>query len=530
MKKIYTLVLICSGTIFFGNLSFAQEQPRVLGADDNFIIQKMKEDGLSDAMIDKLINEKKKFAGKGKNVVWTNLKNVQLPNPSAICDDIGVENGWGAWDGSPGTSGPPAFSAPTNPPPAPNGYTGFYLNDASSGDVPCTPGINPGDPLVPKLAPGFGNYSIGLGEPLLPNCYAEQITYPITVTTKDTNFLFTYAILLEDAGHDSANQPFFNVKMLDQGGNTIPNSYYIYVGGPNPPGFYSADPACNVFSLYYKPWTLRGVDLTPYIGQTVTFVATNVDCGYCGHFAQGFVDFDCDGILYSPRYCPGGPVTLNANSEPNSQYLWDNGSTAAAITLNTPVAGDTVSCTVTPWGGYSFKANYLLTPAQAIFSSTVSTNTVTFTNTSDATVSCFWDFGDGNTSTNCNPIHVYTSPGTYTVCLTVQTDACNGTTSCSTVTILSTGINEQNISANISFMPNPASDILFIDVKNSVLPQTIDATIYNLLGTEMSRGILSQQQGKYKMNVSLLPVGVYFVKLIIDNKEITKKIVVSREK
>ena len=529
MKKNYSLVLICSGTIFFGNISFAQEQPRVLGTDDNFI-QKMKADGLSDAVIEKIIKQRKEMMQKGKNVLWTNLKNAQLPVPSAICDDIGVENGWGAWDGAPGTSGPPAFSAPSNPPPAPNGNTGFYLNDAASGDVPCTPGTNPGDPTVPKLAQGFGNYSIGLGEPQTPYCYAEQITYPITVTTKDTNFLFTYAMLMEDPGHDSANQPFFNVMMLDQSGNTIPNSYFIYVSGPNMPGFYQADLACSFGATYYKPWTLRGVNLSPYIGQTVTFVATNVDCGYCGHFAQGFADFDCDGILYSPRYCPGGPVTLDARSEPNSQYLWEDGSTTAAITLSTPTAGDTVSCTVTPWGGYTFKASYILTPAQAIFSSTINTNTVTFTNTSDVSVSCFWNFGDGNTSTTCNPVHVYSSPGTYTVCLTIQTDACNGTTSCSTVTILSTGINEQNLQSSIAIMPNPASEMITVDVKNIFLPQTIEATVYNLIGTEMSLHSLSQQQGKYKMNISSLPVGVYFVKLVIDNKEITKKIVVSREK
>ena len=31
----------------------------------------------------------------------------------------------------------------------------------------------------------------------------------------------------------------------------------------------------------------------------------------------------------------------------------------------------------------------------------------------------FWDFGDGNTSTLENPIHVYQSPGDYEVTLTV---------------------------------------------------------------------------------------------------------------
>ena len=33
-----------------------------------------------------------------------------------------------------------------------------------------------------------------------------------------------------------------------------------------------------------------------------------------------------------------------------------------------------------------------------------------------------WDFGDGNTSTEVNPVHTYTAPGNYTVTLTVKNE------------------------------------------------------------------------------------------------------------
>jgi len=42
---------------------------------------------------------------------------------------------------------------------------------------------------------------------------------------------------------------------------------------------------------------------------------------------------------------------------------------------------------------------------------------IEFYNTSDGAVSYFWDFGDGETSTNINPLHTYTKPGTYEVAL-----------------------------------------------------------------------------------------------------------------
>jgi len=37
-----------------------------------------------------------------------------------------------------------------------------------------------------------------------------------------------------------------------------------------------------------------------------------------------------------------------------------------------------------------------------------------------APTSWFWEFGDGNTSTEQNPTHIYSNPGLYTVSLTVS--------------------------------------------------------------------------------------------------------------
>ncbi|MDI9634181.1 MAG: PKD domain-containing protein [Methanolinea sp.] len=46
-----------------------------------------------------------------------------------------------------------------------------------------------------------------------------------------------------------------------------------------------------------------------------------------------------------------------------------------------------------------------------------------------APASWHWDFGDGNTSSERNPVHTYVSPGTYTVTLTVRNAAGESTTS-----------------------------------------------------------------------------------------------------
>lgn len=54
---------------------------------------------------------------------------------------------------------------------------------------------------------------------------------------------------------------------------------------------------------------------------------------------------------------------------------------------------------------------------------------VQFTNLTPGTInSILWDFGDGNTSTQVNPRHIYAVPGCYTPTLTITTaDGCDGT-------------------------------------------------------------------------------------------------------
>ena len=68
---------------------------------------------------------------------------------------------------------------------------------------------------------------------------------------------------------------------------------------------------------------------------------------------------------------------------------------------------------------------------------------VRFTDTSTGGPTAWlWDFGDGNTSTVQNPIHTYTTPGTYTVSLTVTRAGASDTetkTGYITVTVSSTG-------------------------------------------------------------------------------------------
>lgn len=74
--------------------------------------------------------------------------------------------------------------------------------------------------------------------------------------------------------------------------------------------------------------------------------------------------------------------------------------------------------------------------------------TVTFTNSTTGAVSYSWSFGDGATSTDENPVHNYTTYGTYTATLTAT--GANGCTATGTVTVVFEKYVSSSLTLNIT--------------------------------------------------------------------------------
>ncbi len=132
--------------------------------------------------------------------------------------------------------------------------------------------------------------------------------------------------------------------------------------------------------------------------------------------------------------------TSNSLNLVNESYQWDfgNGQSSAQSAFNASynIAGVfPVSLVVTNAGGCSDTANvqinsYQPASAQASASNTTGCSplSVSFNNSSSGSQGYLWDFGDGNTSSDSIPTHLYQNAGSYTVTLTVYGQGgCNDT-------------------------------------------------------------------------------------------------------
>ncbi len=157
--------------------------------------------------------------------------------------------------------------------------------------------------------------------------------------------------------------------------------------------------------------------------------------------AAGCVAIDSQTVTIHPKpvsafstsnVCEGKPMLFNnlsTISSGNLGYFWEFGD------------GSGTSSNASPNYTYSNAGNYNVTlvttsgksctdtlqkpvrvfdlPVTAFsFSNACTNDTIGFTNTTSGAANYQWDFGDGATSTNLSPDHVYTAPGTYTVTLT----------------------------------------------------------------------------------------------------------------
>ncbi len=164
----------------------------------------------------------------------------------------------------------------------------------------------------------------------------------------------------------------------------------------------------------------------------------------------------------------------------------------------------------------------------SVSSSTPSTGeTVSFANASTNATEYFWSFGDGTTSSEENPMHVYTEEGTYLVLLSaVNGDGCSITTSQEIVVALSTNTEDQLLEASLNLYPNPTTGKLNIDLGVNYQNPLTEIRMVDLLGRTVRQLSSSQIQGNnLEINMTDLNNGVYHLIFIANDARTTRRVV-----
>lgn len=165
------------------------------------------------------------------------------------------------------------------------------------------------------------------------------------------------------------------------------------------------------------------------------------------------------------------------NNIPNVTYSWLFGSNAQPGTATGPgphkvrylTAGskNVRLITANTFGADTAKLTYSVQGLPAPnFTYAINNLIVTFTNTSQNGQSYFWDFGDGDTSTEPDPVHTYAAPGDYSVMLTT-TGPCGTATKTQKFTLTFVGTKELSEFSSIRILPNPTTGDFRVELSTS---------------------------------------------------------------
>lgn len=143
--------------------------------------------------------------------------------------------------------------------------------------------------------------------------------------------------------------------------------------------------------------------------------------------------------------------------------------------------------------------------ASADFDAAIAELTATFTETSGDAVSAVWNFGDGATSTELNPIHTYSADGYYLVCVTSTNAYGCASEYCREVAIGNVDI--QQFTLDLQLSPNPATTALQV---NGIEPGAM-AIVRDLRGAVVMQTLCADQSAV--LDISGLASGMYTLEI-----------------
>jgi hypothetical protein len=268
-----------------------------------------------------------------------------------------------------------------------------------------------------------GNFSARLGNNQ-NNARAEGLYYTFTVSPATTLIQYAYAVVLQDPGHSDGAQPRFQSRVRLANGTVIPCTEYMVTAGPNLSGFNYCTIPGNATPVAWSDWKVISLDLSGYVGQSVTLEFETGDCDLGAHYGYAYIDaISCGPIETKVYYCQASDSTLIEGPEGFATYEWiPTGDSTRVITVPSNTYTN-LTLHVTTLTGCELDLQIVLDPIPLLSSilceDVCFPDIVTFTNLTPAIqgyqTTYLWDFDDGQTSNLYSPSHTYISPGTYNV-------------------------------------------------------------------------------------------------------------------
>lgn len=156
----------------------------------------------------------------------------------------------------------------------------------------------------------------------------------------------------------------------------------------------------------------------------------------------------------------------------------------------------------------------------ADFDPVITEHQVDFNNQSTNFDQIWWDFGDGNSSEEENPAHIYETFGDYTV--TLKITYCQQVDSISKIVSIEDLAADQFSFEKVSIFPNPTTD--YIHISGSREQGLIAYELYDLSGKVIFKHAFSNRNIE-KLDVSGLTKGIYFLNIQTEHQNFPYKVI-----
>lgn len=358
-KLIGVISLISANTLFAQEVlhnavthNHEEEAALLVGFDEAAIIADLKAKGIKEIEFRSIIKHKKKEYINAKKGIQPDTDRFFSEQRKSLgpCDNAGFEDGtFLNWSGATGFCDilPTTWTT---------GFVGTrHTIVTGAGFDPLAINTVSGLPEIPLVAPGGLSFSARLGNDQI-GAETEYLRYPITVTASNTSFTYQYAVVLENpTGHTAAEQPRFDITVFDASGAPVSGPCGVYsvegLAAASDTSFHPFnDPVFGGLQGYYKKWTTVSIDLTPYIGTTVTIQFQTSDCTLTGHFGYAYIDASCSQLAAQVAFCPDDTLLLLTAPPGFNTYQWYDasstiipGATNDTLAIINPILGQVYS-------------------------------------------------------------------------------------------------------------------------------------------------------------------------------------------